>query len=62
MHIELLELSERLQSEILHIFDSLIKVVGDWSVSVKMKKLLVEHLYKNNIFKIFLYKIIMYKN
>ena len=62
MHIELLELSKRLQSEILHIFDSLIKVVGDWSVSVKMKKPLVEHLYKKNILKIFLYKIIKYKN
>ena len=42
VHIELLELRERLQSDVLHPSDPLTGVIDDWGVSVKRKKPLVE--------------------
>lgn len=46
VHIELLELRERMQSVVLHPSDSLSEVVDDWGVSVKRKKPLVERMCK----------------
>ena len=61
MHIELLELKERLQSDVLHPSDPLTEVVDDWVVSVKNKKPLVERICKKIVFLYFLYKIIKYE-
>ena len=46
VHIKFLELSERLQSDVLHSFDLLTEVVNDWGVSVKRNKPLVERICK----------------
>ena len=46
VHIELLELRERLQSDVLHPSDPLTEVIDDWGVSVKRKKPLVERICK----------------
>ena len=46
VHIELLELRERLQSDVLHPSDPLTEVIDDWGVSVKRKKPLVERMCK----------------
>ena len=54
VHIELLELRERLQSNVLHPYDPLTEVVDDWGVSVKRKKPLVERICKKKILVFFI--------